>query len=151
LPYAVFDFAKTLNSAEILASPKIRVKNNEKAKIHIGNRDPVVTTTTTAGTDTQLSQTVQYVDSGIKLDIEPNVQLDGTVLAKITLEVSNAQRLNANDTTERLRSPDHHQCTDLAGAGRRVRTILAVYMKRTVRKTRRPSRSSAISPSLAVC
>jgi general secretion pathway protein D len=77
-----------------LASPKIRVKNNEKAKIHIGNRDPIVTTTIIAGTD-QSTQNVQYVDSGIKLDIEPNVQLDGTVLAKISLEVSNATRLEA--------------------------------------------------------
>ena len=98
LPSAVFDFAKTLSSAEILASPKIRVKNNEKAKIHIGNRDPIVTTTILAGTDTT-TQNVQYVDSGIKLDIEPNVQLDGSVLAKITLEVSSAQRLNADDKT----------------------------------------------------
>jgi general secretion pathway protein D len=97
LPSAVFDFAKTLNSAEILASPKIRVKNNEKAKIHIGNRDPIVTTTILAGTDTT-TQNVQYVDSGIKLDIEPNVQLDGSVLAKITLEVSSAQRLDSKDT-----------------------------------------------------
>jgi general secretion pathway protein D len=97
LPSAVFDFAKTLSSSEILASPKIRVKNNEKAKIHIGNRDPIVTTTIIAGTD-QSTQNVQYVDSGIKLDIEPNVQLDGSVLAKITLEVSNAQRLDSKDT-----------------------------------------------------
>jgi general secretion pathway protein D len=94
IPSITFDLAKTLDSSEILASPKIRVKNNEKAKIHIGNRDPIVTTTIIAGTD-QSTQNVQYVDSGIKLDIEPNVQLDGTVLAKISLEVSNATRLEA--------------------------------------------------------
>jgi general secretion pathway protein D len=96
VPYVIFDLAKTLETSELLASPKIRVKNNEKAKIHIGNRDPIVTTTIIAGTD-QSTQNVQYVDSGIKLDIEPNVQLDGSVLAKITLEVSSAQRLKAND------------------------------------------------------
>lgn len=95
LPSVTFDLAKTLNTSELLASPKIRVKNNEKAKIHIGNKDPIVTTTTVAGESTQLTQNVQYVDSGIKLDIEPNIQLDGTVLAKITLEVSAATRLKA--------------------------------------------------------
>ncbi len=87
-----------MSTTELLASPKIRVKNNEKAKVHIGKRDPIVTTTNIGTTD-QTTQNVQYVDSGIKLDIEPNVQLDGTVLTKITLEVSSAERLNADDAT----------------------------------------------------
>ncbi len=98
IPTATFDFAKTLNSTELLASPKIRVKNKEKAKVHIGKRDPIVTTTQVGTTDTT-TQNVQYVDSGIKLDIEPNVQLDGTVLTKIKLEVSSAERLDSGDTT----------------------------------------------------
>ena len=98
LPTAAFDFAKTLNSTELLASPKIRVKNKEKAKVHIGKRDPIVTTTQ-VGTSDSTTQNVQYVDSGIKLDIEPNVQLDGTVLTKIKLEVSSAERLDSADTT----------------------------------------------------
>ena len=98
LPTAAFDFAKTLNSTELLASPKIRVKNKEKAKVHIGKRDPIVTTTQ-VGTSDSTTQNVQYVDSGIKLDIEPNVQLDGTVLTKIKLEVSSAERLDSGDTT----------------------------------------------------
>ena len=98
IPTATFDFAKTLNSTELLASPKIRVKNKEKAKVHIGKRDPIVTTTN-IGDTTNTTQNVQYVDSGIKLDIEPNVQLDGTVLTKIKLEVSSAERLDSTDTT----------------------------------------------------
>ncbi|MBW2510861.1 MAG: type II secretion system protein, partial [Deltaproteobacteria bacterium] len=98
LPTAAFDFAKTLNSTELLASPKIRVKNKEKAKVHIGKRDPIVTTTQ-VGTSDSTTQNVQYVDSGIKLDIEPNVQLDGTVLTKVKLEVSSAERLDSGDTT----------------------------------------------------
>lgn len=99
IPSVTYDLAKTLSTSEILASPKIRVKNNEKAKVHIGKRDPIVTTSGSA-TDAQYqTQNIQYVDSGIKLDIEPNVQLDGTVLTKISLEVSNATRLDSGDTT----------------------------------------------------
>ena len=56
-------------------------------------------TTTQVGTSDSTTQNVQYVDSGIKLDIEPNVQLDGTVLTKIKLEVSSAERLDSADTT----------------------------------------------------
>lgn len=86
LPTASFDFQKTLVDSEILASPKIRVKNNEKAKVHVGTREPVITVTT-AGETT--SESVQYVDVGVKLDIEPEIQLDGSVVTKLNLEVSN--------------------------------------------------------------
>jgi general secretion pathway protein D len=99
VPSATFDFAKTLSTTELLASPKIRVKNKEKAKVHIGKRDPVVTTSGSVNDTGFTSQNVQYVDSGIKLDIEPTVQLDGTVLTKIKLEVSTAERLDSTDTT----------------------------------------------------
>jgi general secretion pathway protein D len=99
VPSATFDLAKELNTSEILASPKIRVKNNEKAKVHIGKRDPVVTTSGSSTDSQYQTQNVTYVDSGIKLDVEPNIQLDGTVLTKITLEVSNASRLNERDNT----------------------------------------------------
>jgi general secretion pathway protein D len=86
LPTASFDFQKTLVDSEILASPKIRVKNNEKAKVHVGTREPVITVTTSGDTT---SESVQYVDVGVKLDIEPTIQLDGTIVTKVNLEVSN--------------------------------------------------------------
>lgn len=85
LPSAIFDFAKTLNSTNILANPKIRVRNKEKAKVHVGTREPIVTT---IQTDTSTASNVQYIDVGIKLDVEPNIQLDNTVETKIKLEVS---------------------------------------------------------------
>ncbi|WP_305042957.1 cohesin domain-containing protein [Geoalkalibacter sp.] len=86
LPAATFDFAKTLAGTELLASPKIRVKNREKAKVHIGSREPVITVTLTG--DTQRSDNVQYVDVGVKLNVEPTVQLDNSVITRLNLEVS---------------------------------------------------------------
>lgn len=85
LPTAVFDFQKTLVDSEILATPKIRVKNRGKAKVHVGRREPVITVTTTGETSTD---NIQYVDVGVKLDIEPQIQLDGTVVTDLSLEVS---------------------------------------------------------------
>lgn len=85
LPTAVFDFQKTRVDSEILATPKIRVKNREKAKILVGSKEPVITVTTTGETSTD---NIQYVDVGVKLDIEPQIQLDGTVVSKLGLEVS---------------------------------------------------------------
>jgi len=90
IPTAQFDFLKTRTDAETLANPRIRVKNKEKSKVHIGSREPVVTVTLSGGSDTGTRQdNVQYVDVGVKLDIEPNIQLDDTIVTKLNLEVSN--------------------------------------------------------------
>jgi general secretion pathway protein D len=94
LPTATFNFAKTLTDSEILANPKIRVKNKDKAKVHVGTREPVITVTTTGETSTD---SIQYVDVGVKLDVEPNIQLDNTIVTKLSLEVSSV--LNRQPTT----------------------------------------------------
>jgi len=94
LPSASFDFLKEMGDGEVLASPKIRVKNKEKAKVHIGTREPVITVTINGD---QTSENVQYVDVGVKLDVEPLIQLDNTVVTKLGLEVSN---VSGRTTTE---------------------------------------------------
>ncbi len=95
IPTATFNLEKTLTDSEILANPKIRVRNKEKAKVHVGSREPVITVTTT-GTDIR-SDSIQYVDVGVKLEIEPTVQLDNTIITKIGLEVSNVTGRNTTD------------------------------------------------------
>ena len=52
----------------ILANPRIRVKNREKAKILIGDRVPVITTNSMPNVGT--SESVSYLDVGLKLDVE---------------------------------------------------------------------------------
>jgi general secretion pathway protein D len=74
----------------ILANPRIRVRNKEKAKIQIGDRVPVITTTST--TTGFASESVSYVDVGLKLEVEPNIYLDNDVAIKVNLEVSNLVR-----------------------------------------------------------
>lgn len=86
IPTATFRLMKTLVDAEVLANPKIRVRNREKANVHVGSREPVVTVTIN---DTQTSENVQYIDVGVKLDVEPTIQLDRTIVTKLGLEVSN--------------------------------------------------------------
>jgi len=92
LPSASFDMLKSSSGAETLANPRIRVKNKEKAKVHVGTREPVITVTINGD---QTSENIQYVDVGVKLDVEPDIQLDGTVITKLSLEVSDATALAA--------------------------------------------------------
>ena len=74
-------------SVNLLANPRIRVRNKEKAKVHIGDKVPVITSNVTATGVT--SESVSYLDVGLKLDVEPQVYLDAEVAIKVGLEVSN--------------------------------------------------------------
>ncbi len=74
-------------NTNLLANPRIRVKNREKAKILIGERVPVITTTA-AATGGFLSQSVNYLDVGLKLEVEPQIHQDDDISIKLGLEVS---------------------------------------------------------------
>jgi general secretion pathway protein D len=84
----------------ILANPRIRVKNREKAKIHVGDRVPVITTTSTANVG--ISESVSYLDTGLKLEVEPNVYLNDDVGIKLNLEVSSITKTIQNTQTGSL-------------------------------------------------
>ena len=86
------------NRTNTLANPRIRVKNREKAKVHIGDKVPVITTTTTA--TGFAAETVTYLDVGLKLEVEPNVYLQDEVGIKVALEVSTiAQQIRSASGT----------------------------------------------------
>jgi general secretion pathway protein D len=80
----------------LLANPRIRARNREKARILIGERVPNITSTSTA--TGFVSENVQYIDVGLKLEVEPTISLDDEVAIRISLEVSNII------STERTRS-----------------------------------------------
>jgi general secretion pathway protein D len=73
----------------ILANPRIRVRQHEKAKIHIGERFPIITNTVTPSTGTPVvTGSIQYYDLGLKLEVEPDIHLDNEVGIKTSLEIS---------------------------------------------------------------
>jgi general secretion pathway protein D len=80
---------KTDGAVNTLANPRIRVKQREKAKIHIGERFPIITNTVTPSTGTPVvTGSIQYIDLGLKLEVEPEIHMDGEVGIKTSLEVS---------------------------------------------------------------
>jgi general secretion pathway protein D len=84
------DLLKQVGRANTLASPRIRARNREKAKILIGSREPVITNsvTPTAGGTGVVTGSVQYLDVGLTLEVEPTVHLDNEVSIKMNMEVS---------------------------------------------------------------
>lgn len=95
-PNPAINFQKTDGIVNLLANPRIRVKSREKAKVQIGDRVPIVTAniSTTAAT---VSDSVTYLDVGLKLEVEPVVSLDDHVAIKVALEVGT---LGAQTTTK---------------------------------------------------
>ncbi|MBI1425279.1 MAG: type II and III secretion system protein [Gammaproteobacteria bacterium] len=91
---ASIDLKDESGDANILASPRIRVRNREKAKILIGDRVPVITnaiTPVSSGTPV-VTGNVQYLDVGLKLDVQPYIHPDDDVEIKVNLEVSSIVR-----------------------------------------------------------
>jgi general secretion pathway protein D len=89
-PLVALNLRQQAGRTSVLANPRIRVKNKEKARIHIGDRVPVITTT--AGATGFVSESVNYLDVGLKLEVEPTVHLNQDVGIKVGLEVSNISK-----------------------------------------------------------
>lgn len=99
-PTIAINLKRQLGDINILANPRIRVRNREKAKFHIGDKVPVITSTTYPGTTTgATSSSVSYLDVGIKLEFEPSIQLDDDVIIKTVLEVSSITNTVVNSGT----------------------------------------------------
>ena len=89
-----------LVDTNILANPRIRAINHEKARIMIGNRVPNISTSVTA--TGIITESITYIDVGLKLEVEPTIYLDNDVAIKVGLEVSSivdTQRSNAGTVT----------------------------------------------------
>jgi general secretion pathway protein D len=88
---ATIDLRGEAGQVNLLASPRIRAKNYEKAKILIGSRVPVITnavTPTSVGSSV-VTGSVQYIDVGLKFEVEPTIYRGDEVAMKVNLEVSN--------------------------------------------------------------
>lgn len=93
----VIDLRKDLTFNDLLANPRIRVKNREKAKILIGSRQPIITSNVT-GTAATVSQSVTFIDVGLKLEVEPVISPNNEVAIKVMLEVSSITGFEAGTT-----------------------------------------------------
>ena len=96
LPTSVLlDFLRSEATTKTLANPRVRVVNNKQAKINIGDKVPILLSTTsvipgtTTGIPTQSTVTsIEFKDTGIKLTVEPIIHLNQDVTLKLQLEVT---------------------------------------------------------------
>jgi len=97
LPTSILlDFLRSESNAKTLANPRLRVVNNKLAKINIGDKVPILLSTTntipgivpgTVPTQSTITS-IEYKDVGVKLSVEPNIHLNAQVTLKLQLEVT---------------------------------------------------------------
>jgi general secretion pathway protein D len=98
---AVISALDKVTNVRILQSPSVFVRNNALAQLQVGQQIPINSTSvnTGVGTDTSYTQ-VQYIKTGVILNVRPRVTKDGTVFMEIAQEVSTPGAAPANcDTT----------------------------------------------------
>jgi general secretion pathway protein D len=97
LPTSVLlDFLRSESSTKTLANPRVRVVNNKQAKINIGDKVPILLSTTSTipgvvgGTipTTSTITSIEFKDTGVKLTVEPVIHLNQDVTLKLQLEVT---------------------------------------------------------------
>ena len=106
------DFFKQITDAKTLAAPKVRVVNNKKAEINIGNKQPILLSTTNvlpgqaatgAVPTTSTVTSIEFRDTGVKLTVEPSIHLGNELSLKMKIEVI---RLGEQVMLQ-AQSPDH--------------------------------------------
>jgi len=89
---AVLNFLNTYGKTNVISQPRIAVINNEEANIMVGIRDAYVTQTQSQATSsTVTSETIEFVDVGVKLKIVPRIGADGFITMKLKPEVSSVK------------------------------------------------------------
>jgi len=89
---AILNFLNTYGKTNIISQPRIAVVNNEEANIMVGSREAYITQTQSQATSTTVtSETVEFIDVGVKLKIVPKIGADGFITMKLKPEVSSVK------------------------------------------------------------
>ncbi|KTB59008.1 general secretion pathway protein GspD [Pseudomonas fluorescens] len=79
-----------------LANPRVRVRNREEAEVKIGDKVPIVTSTTA---NTVTTASVSYQDVGLLIKVIPNISLIGEVNLELNVEMSHiTKRIPGTDS-----------------------------------------------------
>ena len=98
LPHSfTLDFLKTQADARTLANPKLRVVNNKQGKITVGDKQPILLSTSNVLPGTALTgaipttstvTSIEFKDVGVKLTVEPIIHPSNQITLKVQIEVT---------------------------------------------------------------
>jgi general secretion pathway protein D len=103
----VLSALSNVTHVEVLSAPEVLVLNNQTAKLQVGDQVPIITATSVSTIDTNAPQvnSVQYLATGVILQVTPRVNKGGQVMMDIDQEV--AEPLTTTSST--INSPTIQQ------------------------------------------
>ncbi len=78
----------TYGNTKVISNPHIAALDNQKATIKVGNRIPINQQTVVGGTDSAITTTSQYIDTGVLVQVTPHINAGGLVTLDVQAEVS---------------------------------------------------------------
>ncbi len=104
---AVLSAISNVTHVDVLSAPEVLVLNNQTAKLDVGDQVPIVTATATSTIDTNAPEvnSVQYLSTGVILQVTPRVNKGGMVMMDIDQQVAEP----TSTTTSSINSPTIQQ------------------------------------------
>ena len=104
---AVLHAEASKGNVDVISSPSLMVLNNQEAKINVGQQVPISTGSSsvplsggTAGGTFAQSNTIQYKDTGVTLEVTPRVNANGMVIMNIKQIVSSVVQISPVGRTQ---------------------------------------------------
>lgn len=88
---AVLDAIATETEVDVISSPTLLVLDNQTARLQIGDEVPITTQQrqSTTDPDAPVINSIEFRNTGVILEVTPNVSSSGNVILEIAQEVSN--------------------------------------------------------------
>ena len=118
----VMNALDSVTDVNVISSPRVMALDNHAARIQVGDQVPIATSSSQSVTDPEapIVNTIQFVDTGVVLEVTPRVNESGVVFLDIMQEVSDP----VVTTSSEIDSPTIQQ--------RRIETTAAVHHGDTV-------------------
>jgi general secretion pathway protein D len=103
-PKVVLNALRTITDVKVLSSPSVVVLDNQPATLLVGDQIPVETGTanvlaaTTAASNT-IVNSINYINTGVILEVLPRVNANGNVVLAIQQEVSGVENNSSTSST----------------------------------------------------
>jgi len=126
----VLKLLQEYGSVKTVSQPRILAVNNEEAKILIGVKDAFITQVLSQGQSTTVtSETVQFIDVGVKLKVVPTINKQGFITMKIKPEVSSIKETITTSSGSRIPIVQTSEAETVVKVKDGAMIIIAGFMK----------------------
>ena len=89
---AVLNALAEESKINVISSPSLMVLDNNTAEIQVGNQQPIQTESVIV--DGEIVESIEYKDTGVKLEVTPNVNPGGLVTMTVSQEVTDVGEID---------------------------------------------------------